>query len=64
MLYEERLRELGLFSMKKKRPKRNLIAAFKYLNRAYKPEEKINFSQSDSDGTRGMALSQQRRNLG
>jgi len=41
--YAERLRELGLFSMKKKRPKRNLIAAFKYLNRAYKPEEKSTF---------------------
>jgi len=51
--YEERLRELVLFSLKKRRLWGHLIAAFQYLKGAYKKGGEGLFKRAWTDRTRG-----------
>ena len=51
--YEERLRELGLCSLEKRRLWGDLIVAFQYLKRVYKQEGERLFTRVDGDRTRG-----------
>jgi len=51
--YEERLRELRLFSLDKRRLWEDLIAAFQYLKGAYKKAGEGLFTRACSDRTRG-----------
>ena len=51
--YEDRLRELGLFSLEKRRLWEDLIVAFQYLNESYKKEGDRLFRKVYGDRTRG-----------
>jgi len=53
--YKDRLRDLGLFSLEKRRLWGDLIAAFQYLKGAYKQEgsqlfERVNTSRTGGNG--------------
>ena len=51
--YKDRLRELGLFSLEKRRLRGDLIAAFQYQKGAYKQERNQLFERVDNGKTKG-----------
>jgi len=50
--YEDRMRELGLFSLEKRRLRDDLLAAFQYLKAAYRKDGECLFTRVCSDRTR------------
>jgi len=50
--YEDRLRELGLFSLEKRRLQGDLLAAFQYLKWAYRKDGEGLFTRVCSNRTR------------
>ena len=53
LAYEKRLRELGLFSLQKRRLWGDFIAAFQYIKAAYKKDGETLFTKVCSNKTRG-----------
>ena len=53
LTYKDRLRELGLFSLEKRRLWVDLTAAFQYLKVAYRKDGEGPFTRVCSDRTRG-----------
>ena len=53
VLYEDRLREQGLFRVDKRRPQGNMIVAFQYLKGAYRKAGEGLFIRVFNDRTRG-----------
>ena len=51
--YEERLRELGLFSLQKRRLQGHFIVAFQYLKGAYEKAREGPFTKAGRERTRG-----------
>ncbi|PKU46752.1 hypothetical protein llap_2948 [Limosa lapponica baueri] len=54
--YKDRLRELGLFSLEKRRLRGDLIAAFQYLKRAYRRDGEGLFIRECSNRKRDKGL--------
>ncbi|KAK4811358.1 hypothetical protein QYF61_027587 [Mycteria americana] len=55
--YEDRLRELGLFSLEKRRFWGDLIAAFQYIKGAHKKDGEKLFTRTCNDRTRDFKAS-------
>ena len=54
LLYKDRLRELGLVGLERRRLRGDLIAAFQDLKGAYRQEGRQRFDRADDSRTRGM----------
>ena len=61
--YKDRLRELGLFSVEKRRLHGDLIVAFQYLKGAYKQERSQLIERVDNNRTRGNGFMLRERRL-
>ena len=51
--YEERLKEIGLFSLENKRLRGDSITVFQYLKGSYKEDRGLLFTRSHMEKTRG-----------